>query len=162
MKDYSNYMETAYGDDAYALRSCLSGKALDITSGVDDDYDEMWRRLNNFYCNPEKLIDSVLQEIKNLPIVRENDSSGFIYLVNTIEKCFLDLKKLGLEREMDTSAMVSHVERLLPRLQMREWTVLKRRRVVNDSIGKPGTSSGTPLSAASGRLSRPLSWPSKA
>ena len=41
IKDYENYMEPTYGNDSYALRSCLSGPALDVVAGVDDDYDEM-------------------------------------------------------------------------------------------------------------------------
>ena len=41
VKDYVKYMEPTFGEDAYALRNCLSGKALGAVSGVDDDYNEM-------------------------------------------------------------------------------------------------------------------------
>ena len=145
VKDYSAHMVDLYGDDPYALRSCLSGKALDIVSGSDDDYEEMWRRLNAYFLNPEKLVDAILSQIKSLLPIRENDSTGFISLVETIERCWLDLKKLGLEGEMDTASMVSYTERLLPRLQMREWVLFKRR---HDSLAM--TSS---LPSASGSLS---------
>ena len=59
-------MVEVYGSDPYALRSCLSERALEIVSGADDDYEEMWRRLNSYFLNPEKLVDAILSEIKSL------------------------------------------------------------------------------------------------
>ena len=52
-------MEPTYGRDAYALRCCLTEKALDVVSGVDDDYEEMWKRLNLVFRDSEKLVDSI-------------------------------------------------------------------------------------------------------
>ena len=120
VKDYTKYMEPTYGEDSYALRSCLAGKALDVVIGVDDDYGEMWRRLNTVFCDSGKIVDSILSEIKQLTPLKENDSAWLINLVNTVERCWLDLKKINLEREMNTSTMTSYVERLLPSIQKRE------------------------------------------
>ena len=136
-------MEPTYGHDAYALRSCLTGKALDVISGVDDDYGETWKRRNVVFRDSEKLVGSILYEIKLIPPIKENDSVGLINLVNTIERCRLDLKKLKLEREMNTSTMTSHVERLLPPIQKREWTIQTtrsgRQPQIRSSIKIPGT-----------------------
>ena len=125
VKDYVKYMEPTYGRDAYALRCCLTGKALDEVSGVNDDYEEMWKRLNLVFHDSEKLVDLILCEIKLLTPLKEDDSIGLINLVNTVERCWLDLKKMNLEKEMNTSTMTSHVERLLPTIQKREWTIYK-------------------------------------
>ena len=132
VKDYVKYMEPTYGRDAYALRCCLTGKALDVVSGVDDDYEEMWKRLNLVFRDSEKLVHSILCEIKLLTPLKEDDSIGLINLVNTVERRWLDLKKLNLEKEMNTSTMTSHVERLLSPIQKREWTIYKQREVKDD------------------------------
>ena len=82
------YMEPTYGEDLYALRSCLAGKALDVVIGVDDDYGQMWRCLNTVFCNSEKIVDSILSEIKQLTPLKEIDPAGLINLVNTVERCW--------------------------------------------------------------------------
>lgn len=40
----------------------------------------------------------------------------------------MDLKRAGLESEMNTSAMLSHIEKILPTTQMHEWAIRKQRR----------------------------------
>ena len=137
IKDYIRYMEPTFGDDPYALRSCLSGKALEAVIGVDDDYSEMWKRLKITFGDSEKLVDSVLSEIRGLKPIKENDGNALISLVKLLEKCWLDLKRMKLECEMDTATMTSYVERLLPPLQKREWTKLKQqRRSTDEYYGK--------------------------
>lgn len=37
-------MHPLYGDDPYALKSCLVGEALDCVEGVNDDYTVMFQR----------------------------------------------------------------------------------------------------------------------
>ena len=129
MKDYSTYMEPIYGEESYALRSCLSGKALEVVIGVDDNYQEMWKRLKLMYCDSEKVVDSILSEIKSLKPVRSDNPVDLIHTVTVVERCYLDLKRLDLAHEMNTSSMTSHVERLLPPIQKREWTIYKQNNI---------------------------------
>ena len=126
IKDYRNYMEPTYGEDSYALRSCLSGQALEVVSGVDDNYREMWVRLKLKYGNPERLVDSIMNDIKLIDPIKENDSARLLSMINTVEHCWLDLKKVNLEQEMDTAMTISMIEKLLPRTQKREWTLYKQ------------------------------------
>ena len=44
-------------------------------------------------------------------------------MVEEVEHCFLDLKKVGLEKEMNSASMVSYIERVLPAMQKREWVI---------------------------------------
>ena len=74
VKDYRHYMEPAYGDDAYALRNCLSEKALEIIIGVGDDYEKIWKRVPTVFGDPEKIVDSILMELKSL---KEEDQTNF-------------------------------------------------------------------------------------
>ena len=82
-----------YGNDAYAIRSCLSGKALEIISGVEDDYDKIWKRLKTVFGNPERVVDSILFDIKSLTPVREDDQVGLISMITVVERSWLDLKR---------------------------------------------------------------------
>ncbi|CAC5362063.1 unnamed protein product [Mytilus coruscus] len=85
-------MLSSYGKDPYALKQCLSGEALTVVKGVDNDFEEMFRRLDMKYGRAEKLIDHILNELKRLKKVQEGDNMKFISLVETVEKCWLDLK----------------------------------------------------------------------
>ena len=44
-------------------------------------------------------------------------------MVDIVERCWLDLKRMGLTEEMDTVATVSMIEKLLPSVQKREWII---------------------------------------
>ena len=44
-------------------------------------------------------------------------------MVTVVERCYLDLQKVNLEKEMNSVSIVSMIERLLPRTQKREWVM---------------------------------------
>lgn len=46
-------------------------------------------------------------------------------MVETVEGCWLILKRMGLGKEMDNATMISEIEKLLPSIQKREWALLK-------------------------------------
>ena len=121
-KDYERLMKSVYEDDPYVLRSCLSGEALEVVHGVDDSFDSMMKRLNDRYGNPSRLVQSVLSDIKTLKPIPEGNPRKFMDMVDVVERAYLDLEKLDLSEEMNTVTMVSHIEKLLPPLQKREWT----------------------------------------
>ena len=49
-------------------------------------------------------------------------------MVDQVEQCWLDLKNIKLDEELNTVNVVSHIERVLPTLQKRE-SVLKLKEV---------------------------------
>ena len=91
VKDYRNYMEPEYGEEAYAH--------------------SIWR--------PQKIVDSVLSELRSFTPVKDDDPAGLITMIIVVERCWLDLQRLKLEREMNTSTMITIIERLLPLTQKR-------------------------------------------
>ena len=125
-RDYQAHMAKFYGEDAFALKSCLTGDALQLVQPVDDDYREMFKRLDFRYGRPEKLVDTVLNELKNLKKVEEHDSKKFVQMVDIVERCYLDLKKVGMESEMNTASMLGQFEKKLPANRMHEWALLKQ------------------------------------
>ena len=58
--DFQRLMTKQFGKDAFALRQCLKGDALETVSGIEDDYEEMFRRLDSKYGEPRKLVDAVI------------------------------------------------------------------------------------------------------
>ena len=107
---------------AYVLRSCLTKVPLDIVKNVDDDLDEMWKRLDEKYGKPSKLADVVMYNIKKLRATREGDDKRFIDLVDIVEKGYRDLLRVGTEREISNTSTVSIIEEKLLKDIRREWS----------------------------------------
>lgn len=76
--DYKRLMENNFQKDPYALRSRLSGAALDAVKGVEDYNDEMFRRLDKKLGDSCKLVDTVLCDLKSIKPISEGDIKGFV------------------------------------------------------------------------------------
>ena len=122
--DYDRLMSESFGKDPFALRQCLSGDALETVRGVENDYDLMIKRLDAKYGNSRRIVDNILEDLKTLKVVSEGDHRGFMNMVNKVERCWLDLKKMNLDKEMNSVHMVSHIEKILPPTQKREWVII--------------------------------------
>ncbi|XP_063591692.1 uncharacterized protein LOC134768817 [Penaeus indicus] len=120
-RDYVRLMQPNYGKDPFALRQCLSGEALDSICGVEHDFDKMFARLDDMYSDSRRVIDVVIEDLREIEPVVEGDSLGFIRMVDKIEQNFLYLDQLGLSSELNTANMTSQIEKLLPPTQKREW-----------------------------------------
>ena len=107
---------------AYVLRSCLTKIPLDIVKNLDNDLDEMWKRLYEKYGKPSKLADVVMYDIKKLRVTREGDDKRFIDLIDIVEKGYRDLLRVGIEREISNTSTVSIIEEKLPKDIRREWS----------------------------------------
>ena len=70
-QDFHRLMTEKYGKDAYVLRSCLVGAAMETVQGVEDDYDEMFYRLYKTYGDPRKFVDTIVHDLKYLRPVPE-------------------------------------------------------------------------------------------
>ena len=46
----------------------------------------MWKRLDDKYAEPSKIIDVIMNDIKSMPSIRENDNPQFIQLVDIVER----------------------------------------------------------------------------
>ena len=112
-----------YGTDPYALKMCLSGEALQAVKGSEGNYDEMLQRLDDKFGNSRKIVDLVISDLKSLKKISDGDTKGFIKMVDQVEQCWLDLKKVNLSDELNTANGVSHIEKVLPSLQKRELVI---------------------------------------
>ena len=127
--DYKRIVEPRYGEDSYILRQCLSESVIKQFNWVDD-YKLNWERLDSKFGASPKVIDYVIDSIKNLKPVAEGNNVKLIEMINTIERGWFDLKRLNKESEIENEIVISHIERLLPGGLLREWAI-KRRKLTN-------------------------------
>ena len=106
---------------AYLLKSCLEKEALSVVRNVDDNLHQMWERLDDRYGRSSKLVDAIMNEIKQLKTVPNGDSSRFVGLVNTVESCYMDLVRINMQAEICNSTIVSLIEERLPELIKSTW-----------------------------------------
>ena len=107
---------------AYILTSCLTGEPLELVKNVDDDADRVWDRLDEIYGDASKLTDMVMNDIKRMSALLDDDDLGLITLVDIMERGYRDLMRLGMEGEISNSQTVSLVEEKLPRDLKLAWS----------------------------------------
>ncbi|XP_042876991.1 uncharacterized protein LOC122256399 [Penaeus japonicus] len=129
--EFNSIVVPSYGKNPAVLKQCLEGDPLRVIIGCERDYNEMISQLKKEYGEPRKLVDEVINDLKELKCIPDNDEWGFIHMVRKVERCFLDLKKVNLEREMNCVNIVSMIESILPREQKRRWVL--RSQDISDS-----------------------------
>ena len=108
----------------YILRSCLSKEPADVVKSIDDDLEAMWKRLDEKYGDPTKVVDVIMNAIQNTRNIRDGENNRLIELINIVEDGYQDLKRLGLEQEITTTSSVSVIEKKLPTDVKKEWAKL--------------------------------------
>ena len=108
----------------YILRSCLSKEAASTVKSIDDDLDAMWKRLDEKYGDPAKVVDVIMNGIQNTRNIKDGENRRLIEFINIIEDGYRDLKRLGLEKEITTTSSVSIIVKKLPTDLKREWSKL--------------------------------------
>ncbi|KAK4322627.1 hypothetical protein Pmani_006604 [Petrolisthes manimaculis] len=93
-------MTDNYGKSAFALYQCLSGEALSLVHGVEDDFDEMFRRLDQRYADPIKLTDCVIDQLKKLKPQKREWTKKYQNLSNKVNAFPELMKYLKEEREL--------------------------------------------------------------
>ena len=122
-RDFQRHVEPILdrGDVSYVLRSCLGKEPYETVKSVDDDLNEMWKRLDDKYGDPAKVADVIIDSIRRTKIIREGEDKRLVEFVNMLEDGYRDLKRLGLEAEITTTSSVSIIESKLPMDRRREW-----------------------------------------
>ena len=125
--EFERHVKPSYKNNlhktAFALKSCLSGEPLDLIRNVDDDYNEMIKRLDDKYGDTQRFTDAIMNEVKSLTAVSSRDDQGFIHLVNLVESGYRDLERLNLQSEMSNSTAISIIKDKLPGEIRRFWAL---------------------------------------
>ena len=122
-RDFQRHVEPTLdkGDVSYVLRSCLGKEPYETVKSVDDDINEMWKRLDDKYGDPAKVADVIIDSIRRTKIIREGEDERLVEFVNMLEDGYRDLKRHGLEAAITTTSSVSIIGRKLPMDIRREW-----------------------------------------
>ncbi|XP_037793897.1 uncharacterized protein LOC119589350 [Penaeus monodon] len=105
-EDYKNLVQSEYGADPYALKMCLGGEALQTIKGSEGNYDEMFKRLDDKFGNPRKIVDLVISDLKSLRKI----SDGFLQK----ERKVLEYMNSNVRTSTsDSRATVHHVENVV-------------------------------------------------
>lgn len=131
IREYPNFKENftrlvvpTYGKDPYVLKRCLSGDALQSVRGLENDYNAMQKRLDQKYGSPRKIVDLITGDLRALSPVSKGDGKGLIKMIETVKRCFLDLKRMNLQAEINFTNVWGLVERVMPSTQKREWVAV--------------------------------------
>ena len=129
---FNSYIEPNYpkSEIAFLLRSHLSPTVREEVENVEDDVELLWHRLDSKYGNPRKYIDAVLSDLSK---VSKGDGVAALNMINTVEKAYRDLVRIGSEIEMSNSYMISMIERKLPDQMRMEWIKLIAEKGEKDS-----------------------------
>ena len=92
--------------DPFILVKCLSGEAVKHIRSVEENYDEIMERMHTKYGSGEKKVDVILKDLKRSKRVDDGDNKALHRMNETVEKCWLDLKRMNLESEMDTTLIL--------------------------------------------------------
>ena len=72
-------------DAAYELRSCLGKEPKALVKSMDDDVQEMWRRLDEKYGDPAKIADVIIDSIRSFRTLKEEEGKRYIEFVTIVE-----------------------------------------------------------------------------
>ena len=112
-------------DDAvYILKNeCLRKEAKEHVQNIDDDLEEIWRRLEDRFGRPELAARAFLSDLKQITPVSEGDTTKFIRLTDTVERCYKGLERINMEAEISNATVIGTIEdRMPPSLKML-WSI---------------------------------------
>lgn len=82
-------------------------RSLDSICGVEYDPDKMFKRLDDTHSNNGRVIDVMIEDLREIEPLAEGDSLGFLRMVDKVEYNFLYLDHIGLASEPNTANMIS-------------------------------------------------------
>ena len=105
----------------FSLRKCLNEEVETTLGCCNDTINEMLTRLDNKYGDPRLVVDAIIKEISQFTKVRDADKTSLVNYVDLLERGYLDLTKLKLEKEMSCTNIVSIIENKLPDSIVMDW-----------------------------------------
>ena len=77
----------------YILQSCLSKEPADVVKSINNDLETMWKRLDEKYGDPTKVVDVIMNAIQNRRNIRDGENNRLIELINVVEDGYRDLQR---------------------------------------------------------------------
>lgn len=117
----------------FVLKSHLIEEVREEVDNVDDDLGTLWSRLDKRYGNCGKLVDAILADIARAP---KGDGRSTLTMINTVERAYRDLSRMGRESEMKNGTIISMIEKKLPEEIRFEWVKIVAEKTESDADEK--------------------------
>ena len=102
----------------FVLRSHLEPNIRDEVENVEDDMGCLWARLDLKYANHTKFVDIVLSDLEK---TSKGDAKAALQLINTVEKAYNDLKRIGAAQEMANATVIAMIKKRFPDEMRLDW-----------------------------------------
>ena len=102
----------------FILRSHLEPTVREEVENVEDDMNCLWERLDLKYANHIKFVDIVLSDIEKTV---KGDAKAALHLINTVEKAYNDLQKIGAAQEMANATIIAMIKKRFPDEMRLDW-----------------------------------------
>ena len=122
-KDFKRIVEPNYkgAELSYVLReSCLEGQAKALVSNIDD-VEKIWEKLTDRYGDKMHLVEVVIKELNELPVMKGADDRKFIAMVDLLERGLQDLEAIDARAEIANELMMKMLEGKLSRVVYLNW-----------------------------------------
>ena len=97
----------------FVLKTYLSKKVREEVENIEELH-QLWSRLDKPYGDKGKHNDVIMATVKNIPKYTEDNVAEIIHMINITEKAHQDLLRLGFEKEINNSKIVSIIEERMP------------------------------------------------
>ena len=109
------------GQEALVLKSYLSEEIREEVLNAGGNPSDIWARLDNKYGRPDKIVDTILSDLKALS---RSGVSDQLQMITIVEKAYRDLERINEEGEMQNSTIISIIEESMSEQMQYEWVKL--------------------------------------
>ena len=102
----------------FILRQHLETHVREEVENVKDDMACLWERLDLKYANHTKFIGIILSDLES---TNKGDAKAALKLINTVEKAYNDLKKIGAAQEMANATVIAMIKKKFPDEMRLDW-----------------------------------------
>ena len=102
----------------FLLRQNLEANVREEVENVEDDMACLWERLDLKYANHTKFIAIILSDLES---TSKGDAKSALKLINTVEKAYNDLRKIGAAQEMVNATIIAMIKKKFPDEMRLDW-----------------------------------------
>ena len=100
---------------AFGLRQCISSDVEKYVGSCEDNIENMLKTLDKKFGDPCKITDAVVSEIRNFKNINPDQKQLIVQFINIVERGYIDLQYIDMEKEISNANVVSIIENKLPR-----------------------------------------------